>query len=274
MRRASALESPASGPRFSELLAAATKVAVVIDNQFRPTPQSRLLPAVFDAIEAAGKPAVVACANGKVFPMSESDIEQKIGRDNLDRMERLGIEFHQNEPRNAEAYTYVGVSSRGTPVWLMTAVAECDLKITIGQAQANHWGAGGGGKLILPGRRLRRDDRVEPLRLRPLAADALRRLCRADALGHRRGGDDVRPPVHDERRPRHARPRDRVHLRRASRRASPRDRALQRDLRVRAPRRAGRHRDLRRLRADRPPVLPHRLGLHVGRLRAARRRAP
>ena len=141
--------------------------------------------------------------------MSESDIEQKIGRENLERMERLGIQFLQNEPRNAEAYEYVGVSSRGTPVWIHTRSRECDLKITIGQAQSNHWGAGGGGKLILPRRRLRRDDRVEPLRLRPLAADALRRLCRPDALGHRRGGDDVRPPVHDERAPRHARPRDR-----------------------------------------------------------------
>ena len=83
--------------------------------------------------------------------MSESDIEQKIGRDNLARMERLGIPFHQNEPRNADAYTYVGVSSRGTPVWLHKEVAACDVKITIGQAQSNHWGAGGGGKLILPG---------------------------------------------------------------------------------------------------------------------------
>src|SRR5437764_7188709 len=146
-----ALESPVSGPRFSELLAGATKVAVIIDNQFRPTPSSKLLPAVFDAIEASGKPAVVACANGKVFPMSESDIEQKIGRENLDRMERMGIPFHQNDPRNADAYTYIGVSSRGTPVWILTVVAECDLKITIGHAQANHWGAGGGGKLILPG---------------------------------------------------------------------------------------------------------------------------
>ena len=106
---------------------------------------------MLDAVEAAGKPAVLACANGKVFPMSESDIEQKIGTDNLARLERLGIPFHQNEPRNAEAYSYVGVSSRGTPVWLLTGVAECDLKITIGHAQANHWGAGGGGKLILPG---------------------------------------------------------------------------------------------------------------------------
>ncbi|HUG64484.1 MAG TPA: lactate racemase domain-containing protein [Gaiellaceae bacterium] len=147
----SALESPVSGPRFSDLVAGASKVAVIIDNQFRPTPQSKLLPPVLDALEAAGKPAVVVCANGKVFPMSDSDIDQKIGKDNLARMERLGIEFHQNDPRNTDNYEYVGVSSRGTPVWLHKEVAACDVKITIGQAQSNHWGAGGGGKLILPG---------------------------------------------------------------------------------------------------------------------------
>ena len=147
-----ALESPVDGPRFSELLVGASAVAVIIDNQFRPTPASRLLPPVLDALEAAGvKDARVVCANGKVFPMSESDTEQKVGRENLARMERLGIPFLQNEPRNADMYTYVGVSSRGTPVWLHREVARCDVKITIGQAQANHWGAGGGGKLILPG---------------------------------------------------------------------------------------------------------------------------
>ena len=146
-----ALESPVSGPRFSDLLAGATKVAVIIDNQFRPTPQSKLLPPVLDAIEASGRPAVLVCANGKVFPMSDSDIEQKIGKENLARMDALGIEFHQNDPRNTENYEYVGVSSRGTPVWLHNEVAACDVKITIGQAQSNHWGAGGGGKLILPG---------------------------------------------------------------------------------------------------------------------------
>ena len=146
-----ALESPVSGPRFSELVASATRVCVIIDNQFRPTPQSKLLPPVLDAIEAAGKPAAVVCANGKVFPMSDSDIEQKIGKDNLARMERLGISFHQNDPRNADEYEYVGVSSRGTPVWLHREVAACDVKFSIGQAQSNHWGAGGGGKLILPG---------------------------------------------------------------------------------------------------------------------------
>src|ERR671938_276351 len=72
-------EAPVAGLRFSELLAGATRVAVVIDNQFRPTPASKLLPPVLDAIEAAGVAAVVCCANGKVFPMSDSDIEQKVG---------------------------------------------------------------------------------------------------------------------------------------------------------------------------------------------------
>src|SRR5437764_660441 len=87
----------------------------------------------------------------QVFRMTESDIEMKVGRDNLARMERLALRFFQNEPRNAEAYEYVGVSSRGTPVWRHREVARRDVTITIGQAQANHWGAGGGGKLILPG---------------------------------------------------------------------------------------------------------------------------
>ncbi len=149
---AAALENPHSGPRFSDLLSGARSVAVVIDNQFRPTPSSKLLPPILDAIEAAGvSDARVVCANGKVFPMSESDIEQKIGTDNLSRMAAMGIPFMQNDPGNPDMYTYIGISSRGTPVWLHNAVASADVKITVGQAQANHWGAGGGGKLILPG---------------------------------------------------------------------------------------------------------------------------
>jgi nickel-dependent lactate racemase len=147
-----ALAHPVDGPSFAELLAGKASVAVVIDNQFRPTPSSKLLPAVFDAVEAASVSDVrVCCANGKVFPMSESDTEQKVGRENLARMERNGWSFHQNDPQNADAYTFVGVSSGGTPVWLLNEVASAELTITIGQAQANHWGAGGGGKLILPG---------------------------------------------------------------------------------------------------------------------------
>ena len=132
----------------------------------------------------------------------------KLGRENLDRMERLGIPFLQNEPRNAEAYDYVGVSSRGTPVWLHKEVARRDVKITIGQAQSNHWGAGGGGKLILPG--VVSDETIESNHCNfvPSPATHYGALRRPDALGHRRGRDDVRARRDAERRARHARPRD------------------------------------------------------------------
>jgi lactate racemase len=146
-----ALAEPIEGPSFSQLVSGKS-VAVVIDNQFRPTPTSKLLPAVFDVLEQAGViDACVITGNGKVFPLSESDVEKKVGRENLDRMERMGIGFFQNEPRNEEAYTYLGVTSRGTPVWIHNEVAKRDVIIAIGHAQANHWGYGGGGKLIMPG---------------------------------------------------------------------------------------------------------------------------
>lgn len=147
------LEQPISGPRFSELIGPDKSLAIIIDNQFRPTPAAKILPAIFDAIEKHGvKDACVICANGKVFPMSERDTELKIGKDNLARMEAMGIPFYQNDdPKNPDNYKFIGVTSRGTPVWLHKEVARCDVKISIGQAQSNHWGYGGGGKLILPG---------------------------------------------------------------------------------------------------------------------------
>ena len=149
---AAALENPHSGPPFSALIGPDKSLAIVIDNQFRPTPTAKLLPAVLDAVETAGvRDARVVCANGKVFPMSERDIALKLGRENLARMERLGIPFFQNEPREQDRYVFIGMTSGGTPVWLHKEVAAADVTLAMGQAQSNHWGAGGGGKLILPG---------------------------------------------------------------------------------------------------------------------------
>ena len=158
-------------------------MAVVIDNQFRPTPSAKLLPAVFDAIDAAGITDVrVCCANGKVFPMSESDTEQKVGRENLARMERNGWSFSQNDPQNPDAYTFVGVSSGGTPVWLLNEVATRRGEDHDRPGAGEPLGRGWRRQADPAGGRLRRDGRVEPLRVRHLPADALRRLRRADAL--------------------------------------------------------------------------------------------
>lgn len=120
-----ALERPFHGPRFSELLGRDKSLAIIIDNQFRPTPAMKLLPAIFDAIQKYGvRDARVICANGKIFLMSERDTELKIGRANLDRMAAMGIPFLQNDdPRDPNIYKFMGMSSRGTP----TREHECSL---------------------------------------------------------------------------------------------------------------------------------------------------
>ena len=233
-----ALEQPVDGPRFSELLAGASSVCVIIDNQFRPTP----------AVEApAARPRRDRGRRDRRRPRR---LRERQGLPDV----RVGhrAEARPREPRphgaarhpllperaarTPSAYTYVGVSSRGTPVWLHEEVASLRRQDLDRPGAGEPLGRRRRRQADPPRGRLRRDDRVEPLRVRPVAADALRRLRGADALGHRRGRDDVRLQLHDERRPRHARPRDRVPVRLAPRGAPRGDPALQRDLRVRLTR--------------------------------------
>ena len=146
-----AISEPVAGPTLAQLLEGGRSITVVIDNQFRPTPVSKILPAILDAIEESSSSATVITGNGKVFPLSAGDIEQKVGRDNLARMERLGIPLLQNDPLNYDAYTYLGITSRGTPAYVHRSITDSEIVLAIGQAQANHWGYGGGGKLVMPG---------------------------------------------------------------------------------------------------------------------------
>ena len=242
----------------------------MIDNQFRPTPQSKLLPAVFDAVEAAGVKAVVVCANGKVFPMSESDIEQKIGREPRPHGAD-GDRVLPERPRNAEMYEYVGVSSRGTPVWLHKEVARCDVKLTVGQAQSNHWGAGGGGKLILPG--VVSDETIEsnhcafvPSPQTHYGAYAGPMRSDIDEVATMCGLDVTMNVILDTRGRVLEVLYGLIRWRTAERSSASTSSTPTSD------------RDARRTSRsaascpDRPPVLPHRLGLHVRRLRAPRRR--
>ena len=204
-----ALAEPVDGPTFADLLAGKTSVAVIIDNQFRPTPSSKLLPAVFDALEAAGitrRARLLREREGVPDVRVRHRAEGRAGQSRAHGAERLVVLAERPaEPRRVHLRRrLVGRHARLAPQPGRVRGGEDHHRPGAGQPL----GRGRGREADPAGRGLRRDGRVEPLRVRHLAADALRRLRGADALRHRRGGDDVRPRLHDERAPRHARARD------------------------------------------------------------------
>jgi len=148
-----ALENPVAGPKFSQLIGPNRSLVIITDNQFRPTPSYEYLSVMLDIIQKIGvKQASVAIGGmmvSGVLPMSDGELKTKLGADNLERMEKMGIDLFQNDPKNPDAYKFMGFAKMGTPVWCHKKVVNADVKLGLPLTQANHWGYGGGSKLAL-----------------------------------------------------------------------------------------------------------------------------
>ena len=125
------------------------KIAVITDDWGRPTPASRVLPAVLRELHAAGASAeniTILTGTGVHQPMNREDLIRKLGPEQ--------VEKYRCEPHDAfddANMTYVGLTPRGTPLWLNTLVAEADFKVAVGRiAPHNTHGYEGGAKMITP----------------------------------------------------------------------------------------------------------------------------
>jgi len=91
---------------------AVKSLAIVVDNQFRPTPTAKYLSVILDILEEAGVERGGVAIGGMMVshevPMSEEDIKAKLGEKNVDRILEKGWEIWQNEPRNPEANKFIG----------------------------------------------------------------------------------------------------------------------------------------------------------------------
>lgn len=141
-----AVEHPIGSKPFSELVAGGKKVLLMIENQFRAAPADRMLPPLVDLIEKAGGSVKIYIGSGKVGPLSEPEIKDKIGEALFAR----GIPVACNDVGKADDYTFYGVSTRGIPLWVHKWVAEADVKVTLGTTQATLWGYGSSG-MVIPG---------------------------------------------------------------------------------------------------------------------------
>jgi nickel-dependent lactate racemase len=140
--------NPIGSKPIEELARGKKEVAILFDDMARPTPVYEIAPFVIEALGKAGikdRQIRFIAALGAHGAHTAIDFRKKLGQEILDR-------FHVYNHNPFDYCTYLGKTSRGTPLSINTEVMACDLKIGIGCIVPHAFsGFGGGGKIILPG---------------------------------------------------------------------------------------------------------------------------
>ncbi len=133
---------------ISELARGKKEVVILFDDLARPTPVYEIVPFVLRELEEAGisdKQVRFIAALGAHGAHTANDFRKKLGEEVLDR-------FPVYNHHAFDFCTYIGKTSRGTPLSINKEVMACDLKIGIGSIVPHAFsGFGGGGKILLPG---------------------------------------------------------------------------------------------------------------------------
>ncbi len=143
-----AFNNPIGTETIKELARGKKEAVIIFDDMSRPTPVSEIVPYVLEELAQTGIPDEnirFIGAPGGHGTMNRIDFAKKLGDDIAGRF----LVFNHNPYENC---TYLGKTSRGTPVSVNSEVMACDLKIGIGCIVPHPLnGFGGGGKIILPG---------------------------------------------------------------------------------------------------------------------------
>jgi nickel-dependent lactate racemase len=141
------LANPIASPRLADLARPEMSIALVIDDDSRPTPVALVLPAVMAELSKAGvseQQITVIPALGVHRPMTPEEVAHRTG------MPGLKIETHDCD--DLQKLTYLGLTSRGTPVYVNHIAARADLVISIGCIEPHIIASFGGGyKNLIPG---------------------------------------------------------------------------------------------------------------------------
>lgn len=141
-----AFDLPIGTKRISELAKGKQEVAIVFDDLSRPTRVSEIVPHILAELKKAGiqDNAIRFVAGiGMHGAMKVMDFEKKLGRKTVKRFDV----FNHNPYENC---TYLGKTSRATPVSINSEVMSCDLKILVGGIVPHPTaGFGGGAKMMV-----------------------------------------------------------------------------------------------------------------------------
>ena len=145
-----ALVRPLDTPPLPDIVQAGEQIVILVDDHTRTTPTARILPLVLDSVRSGGiedDDVTILVTHGTHRLSTDEEVRRKVG----DQVyERFRIEQHRCT--DEENQVYVGLTSRGTPVWVNQLVVEADRCIGIGHVGPSPYaGYSGGSKLVLPG---------------------------------------------------------------------------------------------------------------------------
>ncbi len=144
------LASPIGLPRLAQLARPGMRVALVVDDDSRPTPVRLLLPPLLAELEQAGvdpSQVTVIPALGVHRPMTEEELAKRLGGETFAR-----LRWESHDCDDAEKLAFLGTTSRGTPVYVNKTAAQADLVVSIGCIEPHIIASFGGGyKNLFPG---------------------------------------------------------------------------------------------------------------------------
>jgi nickel-dependent lactate racemase len=144
-----ALRRPLEGRPLSELVARASRVAVVFPDLTRPMPNRTVLPPLLQELARAGVPenaVTLLCATGTHRQATGAEMADLIG---ADLTSRYAVVDH--DATDDAAHVPVGAVD-GTPVLLQREYVEADVRIITGFVEPHFFaGFSGGPKAVCPG---------------------------------------------------------------------------------------------------------------------------
>jgi len=145
-----ALDAPIGCAPLAELAAGKRTAAISVCDITRPAPNRLTLPPILARLEAAGMAAedIMLCiATGLHRQATQNELDTILGPEIAGRYPILN-----HDAKDRASHTFLGTTTRGTPVWIATRFLEADLHITLGFIEQHLMlGFSGGRKLIAPG---------------------------------------------------------------------------------------------------------------------------
>jgi nickel-dependent lactate racemase len=145
-----ALAHPLDLPPLTEIAKPNETVVILVDDHTRTTPVDLILPPLLEQLCEAGvhdEDITILVTHGTHRMSTEQEVQHKVGEA---AYRRFRIQQHRCDDEQNQVF--LGITSRGTPVWVNRQVVETDRLIGIGHVGPSPYaGYSGGRKLIVPG---------------------------------------------------------------------------------------------------------------------------